>query len=184
MDYCYVLQSPQPLQFCRRDRDRDREVRAVSSSILTRTEALCFVLSTGDYHELGVRFYFARRVGYYLIRVYIPAALIVFLSWLSFFVDKNSAPARVSLGITTVLTMTTLLIGIGQGSLPVVSYVKAVDWYLIVCFILVFGAFAEFALLSHKNCTKLPGMIHKRREHIMVSSCYIVKAKTMVKYYQ
>ncbi|RMX56104.1 hypothetical protein pdam_00010396 [Pocillopora damicornis] len=35
--------------------------------------------------------------------------LVVFVSWLSFFVDKNSVPARVSLGITTVLTMTTLI---------------------------------------------------------------------------
>ena len=72
------------------------------------------------------------------------------MSWLSFFVDRTSAPARVSLGITTILTMTTLLIGIGQGSLPVVSYVKAVDWYLIVCYALVFGAFGEYILTNSK----------------------------------
>lgn len=71
------------------------------------------------------------------------------MSWLSFFVDRTSVPARVSLGITTVLTMTTLLIGIGQGSLPVVSYVKAVDWYLIVCYTLVIGAFAEYVLVNY-----------------------------------
>jgi len=45
--------------------------------------------------------------------------------------------------------MTTLLIGFGQGSLPVVSYVKAVDWYLIVCYTLVIGAFAEYVLVNY-----------------------------------
>ena len=94
-------------------------------------------------------FVFTRRLGHYLIRVYIPAIFIVLMSWLSFFVDRTSVPARVSLGITTILTMTTLLIGFGQGSLPVVSYVKAVDWYLIVCYTLVIGAFAEYVLFNY-----------------------------------
>ena len=106
---------------------------------------------SGNYSVLGVKFVFTRRIGHYLTRVYIPAIFIVLMSWLSFFVDRTSAPARVSLGITTILTMTTLLIGIGQGSLPVVSYVKAVDWYLIVCYTLVFGAFAEYVLVNSKG---------------------------------
>lgn len=104
---------------------------------------------TGNYSVLGVTFVFTRRIGHYLTRVYIPAIFIVMMSWLSFFVDRTSVPARVSLGITTVLTMTTLLIGVGQGSLPVVSYVKAVDWYLIVCYTLVIGAFSEYVLVNY-----------------------------------
>ena len=107
------------------------------------------IFFTGNYSVLGVTFVFTRRLGHYLTRVCIPTIFIVLMSWLSFFVDRTSAPARVSLGITTVLTMTTLLIGIGQGSLPVVSYVKAVDWYLIVCYTLVIGAFAEYVLVSY-----------------------------------
>ena len=106
------------------------------------------VLFTGNYSVLGVTFVFTRRIGHYLTRVYIPAVLIVLMSRLSFFVDRSSVPARVSLGITTILTMTTLLIGIGQGSLPVVSYMKAVDLYLIVCYSLVFGAFAEYVIMN------------------------------------
>ena len=78
----------------------------------------------GNFSVLGLRFVFTRRIGHYLSRVYIPAILIVSMSWLSFFIDPTSVPARVALSIMTVLTMTTLLIGVGQGSLPVVSYVK------------------------------------------------------------
>ncbi|KAJ7383217.1 Gamma-aminobutyric acid receptor subunit alpha-2 [Desmophyllum pertusum] len=122
-----------------------------------------------NYSVLGVRFVFTRRIGHYLTRVYFPAILIVLMSWLSFFVDRSSVPARVSLGITTVLTMTTLLIGIGQGSLPVVSYVKAVDVYLIVCYTLVFGAFAEYALMNYIETTsnrhKQLGSSHEMQKH-------------------
>ena len=103
----------------------------------------------GNFSVLGLRFVFTRRIGHYLSRVYIPAILIVSMSWLSFFIDPTSVPARVALSIMTVLTMTTLLIGVGQGSLPVVSYVKAVDWYLIFCYIFVFSVFAEYAIVNN-----------------------------------
>ena len=48
-----------------------------------------------------------RSMGYYMIQVYIPSSLIVVMSWVSFYLDRSSAPARVGLGVTTVLTVTT-----------------------------------------------------------------------------
>ena len=110
---------------------------------------ISFIL--GNFSYLGIRFVFVRRLSFYLTKIYIPAMLVVFVSWLSFFVDRNSAPARVSLGITTVLTMTTLIMGFGQDSLPVVSYMRALDLYLIVCYLLVFGSFAEYALVNYRS---------------------------------
>ena len=68
----------------------------------------------GHFSYLGVRFIFVRRLSFFLAKIYVPAMLVVFVSWLSFFVDKNSVPARVSLGITTVLTMTTLIMVWGK----------------------------------------------------------------------
>ena len=35
--------------------------------------------------------------------------MIVAMSWVSFYLDRGSAPARVGLGVTTVLTMVTLM---------------------------------------------------------------------------
>ena len=52
-----------------------------------------------------MKLYFVRNLGHYLIQIYLPATLIVILSWVSFWLDRTSAPARVSLGITSVLTM-------------------------------------------------------------------------------
>ncbi|XP_022785769.1 gamma-aminobutyric acid receptor subunit rho-2-like isoform X2 [Stylophora pistillata] len=107
--------------------------------------------ATGHFSYLGVRFIFVRRLSFFLAKVYVPAMLVVIVSWLSFFVDKNSVPARISLGITTVLTMTTLIMGLGQDSLPVVSYMRALDWYLIVCYLLVSGSFAEYAVVNYTS---------------------------------
>ena len=38
-----------------------------------------------------------------------PSSLIVVMSWVSFYLDRSSAPARVGLGVTTVLTLVTLM---------------------------------------------------------------------------
>ena len=42
------------------------------------------------------------------IQVYLPAGLIVMLSWTIFWINVAATPARASLGVTTVLTMLTL----------------------------------------------------------------------------
>ena len=68
------------------------------------------------------------------------------LSWVGFWIDERSVPARVSLGITTVLAITTLMFGI-QSSLPRVGHVKAIDVYLLGNFLFVFAALVEFAFI-------------------------------------
>ena len=66
-------------------------------------------LSSGNYSRLLADVIFSRSMGYYMIQVFIPSSLIVVMSWVSFYLDRSSAPARVGLGVTTVLTMVTLM---------------------------------------------------------------------------
>jgi gamma-aminobutyric acid receptor subunit beta len=54
----------------------------------------------------------------------------------------------VALGITTVLTMTTISTGV-RSSLPRISYVKAIDIYLVMCFVFVFAALLEYAAVNY-----------------------------------
>ena len=98
---------------------------------------------------LTLYIHFHRRFEFYLTHNYIPAMLVVIISWLSFWVDRDCAPARVGMGITTILTMTTLIIGVGQQDLPVVSYVKALDWYYIGCFVFVFVGLCEYSVVNY-----------------------------------
>ncbi|XP_068429041.1 glycine receptor subunit alpha-2 isoform X2 [Clinocottus analis] len=73
--------------------------------------------NTGKFTCIEVKFHLERQMGYYLIQMYIPSLLIVILSWVSFWINMDAAPARVALGITTVLTMTTQSSG-SRASLP------------------------------------------------------------------
>ncbi|KAM9348976.1 gamma-aminobutyric acid receptor subunit gamma-2 isoform 4-T4 [Symphorus nematophorus] len=110
---------------------------------------------SGDYVVLTVFFDLSRRMGYFTIQTYIPCTLIVVLSWVSFWINKDAVPARTSLGITTVLTMTTLST-IARKSLPKVSYVTAMDLFVSVCFIFVFAALIEYGTLHYFVSNRKP----------------------------
>lgn len=93
----------------------------------------------GNYSRLACEIQFVRSMGYYLIQIYIPSGLIVIISWVSFWLNRCATPARVSLGVTTVLTMTTLMSST-NAALPKISYVKSIDVYLGTCFVMVFAS--------------------------------------------
>ncbi|XP_059079312.1 gamma-aminobutyric acid receptor subunit beta-like isoform X3 [Tigriopus californicus] len=105
-------------------------------------------LSTGNYSRLACEIQFVRSMGYYLIQIYIPSSLIVIISWVSFWLNRGATPARVSLGVTTVLTMTTLMAST-NAALPKISYVKSIDVYLGACFFMVFASLLEYASVGY-----------------------------------
>jgi len=91
-------------------------------------------------------FSFERRIGYYLIQVYFPDIFVVVLSWIVFWMDKDDMGNRMTLGITSILTIMFLL-GSLNGNLPKVSYPKALDWYLLVSFSFVFLTLIECTIV-------------------------------------
>uniref|UniRef100_A0A3Q4H3R8 Gamma-aminobutyric acid type A receptor subunit alpha6a n=1 Tax=Neolamprologus brichardi TaxID=32507 RepID=A0A3Q4H3R8_NEOBR len=101
-----------------------------------------FKSNTGHYSVQVVYFHLQRKLGYYLIQTYIPLIMVVVLSQVSFWINKESVPARTVAGITTVLTMTTLSISARQ-SLPKVAYATAMDWFIAVCFAFVASALSD-----------------------------------------
>nr|BAH03471.1 gamma-aminobutyric acid receptor beta subunit [Ambigolimax valentianus] len=105
-------------------------------------------LLTGDYQRLSLIFQLQRSIGYFIFQTYLPSILIVMLSWVSFWINHEASSARVALGITTVLTMTTISNGV-RSSLPRISYVKAIDIYLVMCFVFVFAALLEYAAVNY-----------------------------------
>ncbi|XP_051275220.1 gamma-aminobutyric acid receptor subunit alpha-6a isoform X2 [Dicentrarchus labrax] len=107
-----------------------------------------FKSNTGHYSVKVVHFHLQRKLGYYLIQTYIPLIMVVVLSQVSFWINKESVPARTVAGITTVLTMTTLSIS-ARESLPKVAYATAMDWFIAVCFAFVASALVEFAAVNY-----------------------------------
>ena len=74
--------------------------------------------------------------------------MLVIVSWVSFWLDNRSVPARVALGVTTLLTMSTQIAGVNR-SLPPVAYTKAIDVWQGVCVGFVFSALMEYALVNY-----------------------------------
>jgi len=106
--------------------------------------------NTGEYSCLTVDLTFKREFSYYLLTIYVPCCMLVIVSWVSFWLDPNAVPARVSLGVTTLLTMSTQTASINN-SLPPVAYTKAIDVWTGVCVTFVFGALLEYALVNYAS---------------------------------
>ena len=119
--------------------------------------------ATGAYSCLRVDLIFKREFSYYLIQIYIPCCMLVIVSWVSFWLDPNAIPARVSLGVTTLLTMATQISGI-NASLPPVSYTKAIDVWTGVCLTFVFGALLEFALVNYASRSDAHARMQQARQ--------------------
>lgn len=105
--------------------------------------------SAGQFPRLSLHFHLRRNRGVYIIQSYMPSILLVAMSWVSFWISQAAVPARVSLGITTVLTMTTLMVS-ARSSLPRASAIKALDVYFWICYVFVFAALVEYAF-AHFN---------------------------------
>ena len=57
------------------------------------------------YSCLEARFTFQRQIGHFVLNGYLPTILIVVVSWYSYWLKPESTLERVSLGITTLLTI-------------------------------------------------------------------------------
>ncbi|XP_028972525.1 gamma-aminobutyric acid receptor subunit alpha-5 isoform X2 [Esox lucius] len=104
--------------------------------------------SRGQYTVMMAHFYLKRNIGYFVIQTYMPCFMTVILSQVSFWLNRESVPARTVFGVTTVLTMTTLSIS-ARSSLPKVAYATAMDWFIAVCYAFVFSALIEFATVNY-----------------------------------
>lgn len=104
--------------------------------------------SRGQYTVMMAHFYLKRKIGYFVIQTYMPCFMTVILSQVSFWLNRESVPARTVFGVTTVLTMTTLSIS-ARNSLPKVAYATAMDWFIAVCYAFVFSALIEFATVNY-----------------------------------
>uniref|UniRef100_A0A3P8T0C6 Gamma-aminobutyric acid type A receptor subunit beta3 n=1 Tax=Amphiprion percula TaxID=161767 RepID=A0A3P8T0C6_AMPPE len=121
------------------------------------------VFSTGAYPRLSLSFRLKRNIGYFILQTYMPSILITILSWVSFWINYDASAARVALGITTVLTMTTINTHLRE-TLPKIPYVKAIDMYLMGCFVMVFLALLEYAFVNYIFFGRGPQMQKKLAE--------------------
>ncbi|XP_058457753.1 gamma-aminobutyric acid receptor alpha-like isoform X2 [Malaya genurostris] len=105
-------------------------------------------LYVSEYSMLLVSFHLQRHMGNFLIQVYGPCVLLVVLSWVSFWLNREATADRVSLGITTVLTMTFLGLE-ARTDLPKVPYPTALDFFVFLSFAFIFATIIQFAVVHY-----------------------------------
>ena len=100
---------------------------------------------SGNYSCLLAELYLKRSLGFHMVQSYIPTILIVVISWVSFWMDVDSVAGRTTLGVTTLLAVSSKSSGMVwmwsetplkfdlnlkyqiadvQAEVPLVSYVK------------------------------------------------------------
>ncbi|CAJ0610485.1 unnamed protein product [Cylicocyclus nassatus] len=105
------------------------------------------IYPAGTWNELTMTFVFSRRYGWYIFQAYIPTYLTIFISWISFCLGPKMIPARTMLGVNSLLALT-FQFGNIMRNLPRVSYVKALDVWMLVCLTFVFSSLLELAMIG------------------------------------
>uniref|UniRef100_A0A0N5B3U0 Neur_chan_LBD domain-containing protein n=1 Tax=Strongyloides papillosus TaxID=174720 RepID=A0A0N5B3U0_STREA len=99
--------------------------------------------ATGTYSRLYICFIFKRSIGYCFLQLIIPSTAIVITSWVSLWMDNQTSFHDM---ISIILAITFLLFSYNE-VMPRVSYIKAMDVYLGVCFCIVFLSLIKLSIL-------------------------------------
>ena len=80
-----------------------------------------------------------RNALYYVLTMFLPMSLIVFMSWTAFWIQPNVVPPRIAISTASIFSLIAFGFSI-RLSLPRVSYLTRADLFVIGCTLLVFLA--------------------------------------------
>lgn len=109
-------------------------------------------LASPGFSDLYARFHFKRRTSYIILQIYFPSLLITLLSFVAFWIPENAVPARVTLSVTSVLTIIYFEKAV-DARMPNISYVKAIDYHLYASLLFIFFSLIEYALVLNIKLT-------------------------------
>ena len=59
----------------------------------------------GNYSAYGFEMHLSRSLGTFILSIYLPSAMFVCMSWVSFFIPPDIVPARIVLLVTLCLVL-------------------------------------------------------------------------------
>ncbi|CAG2103844.1 unnamed protein product [Medioppia subpectinata] len=123
------------------------------------------------FSRVSLKFTLVREWAHYMFLFYLPTGIIVIASWATFWLEITSPPARVSIGVTTMLALVTTFTTT-KSHLPQVSYWNALDIWNMVCIVFIFGSLVEFACVNYifnteKRKKKNKKLKRKRQQSVL-----------------
>ncbi|XP_057314192.1 gamma-aminobutyric acid receptor subunit beta-like [Hydractinia symbiolongicarpus] len=129
---------------------------------------------TGIFDQLIFALEIKRHFGYYLSQSFFPFNLVVILSMTSFWIDHNCVPARVSIPLIVVLTLSKLTIDI-KGLLPFSRSTLFVEYYLNFSVLFVLTVLFEYCIVGLSKTKEKENEIEEREEEKSLSSFIVVE---------
>ena len=124
------------------------------------------ITMSNDLKLTGLIFSFEgeRMVHHYVVKTIIPLSLIVMMSWVVFWINPDLVANRLSVSVTTVLTLIAYHIAM-SGHMPKIPYLTNLDKFLFSSTLLVFIALVEVVVTSHLLSTDRT-MLANRVDHL------------------
>ncbi|XP_045125098.1 glycine receptor subunit alpha-2-like [Portunus trituberculatus] len=101
----------------------------------------------GTFPLVQMQVVLSRKLSYYLLNIYLPSALVVGVSWLTYLVPPRLVPGRMVLTITSLLTLVSMF-NAAKAESPKVSYAKAIDVWMLCCITLNFAVLVEYTVVT------------------------------------
>jgi len=122
-----------------------------------------YVAITGNYSVAGFELTLRRKVSHYIITCYLPSGMFVIVSWISFLIPPDIVPGRMTLLITVFLVLVNIFNTITT-NIPKAEGLTAIEAFVIVCVLFVFGALIEYA-----------GILLQLKVRVSMKKCPVVK---------
>lgn len=121
----------------------------LNAYLVENATILCPIKSwRGNYSCLKVELTFTRDRAFYFTTVFIPGIILVTSSFITFWLEWNAVPARVMIGVTTMLNFFTTSNSF-RGTLPVVSNLTAMNVWDGVCMCFIYASLLEFVCVNY-----------------------------------
>lgn len=146
-------------------------LKALNAYLIKNATGMCGMNHSWreEFSCLSVYLVFTRDKSFYFSTVFVPGMVLVTSSFISFWLDVNAVPARVMIGVTTMLNFCTttnrLAVPIARicrsravtvfsprsfrSSLPVVSNLTAMNLWDFVCMIFIYASMLEFIIVNY-----------------------------------
>jgi len=99
-----------------------------------------------NYSTAGFEIILSRKMSFYIITYYLPSGLFVVISWISFLINPEVIPGRMTMLVTLFLVLINIHNTIQTNS-PKAEGFTAIKTWVIACIIFVFGAMLEYSAI-------------------------------------